>query len=305
MPESVIQPDSGQEQEMPEQLDPIGEQSLTHEKEAQQVGAEEGSGTMQMMPSKKIIWTPRFLLFFAITLILGVSTDSLLASGWSTGLITGDGYMFILGHIILTIAGWLILGMVTRSRWIRIGCIFGEICAAFLILNVLTNIFGVDPGAPAQSYINVASCTALLGAYIGLSIEGTLLSSWDVWLFLLVTVLSSAGVVLTYLLTPQASIITIENAVAAAVLIAACLTWWARPSCWKRCPGPTFIFGIVPVIQLFMALVNGSLHNFFFIQVLTPRTTIYTNINNFFFAQFILLCLLLGCIRLAKSEIRN
>ncbi|HEY3991818.1 MAG TPA: hypothetical protein VGM01_02955 [Ktedonobacteraceae bacterium] len=253
----------------------------------------------------KGIWTPRFLLIFAITLVLGVSADSLLTSAWSTGLITGDGSLLILGHCILVALGWLVLGIVTRSRWVRIGCIFGGICTAFLILNVFTVIFGVDSNSPAQSYINVATCTALLGAYIGLSIEGTLLSAWDFWLFLLITVLGSAGVSLTYLLTPQASILTSENAVAAAALIAACLVWWARPSCWKKCPGPTFIFGIVPVIQLLMALVNGSLRNLFFLQVLLPRISTYANINNFFFAQFILLCLLLGCMRLTKSEIHN
>ena len=267
-----------------------------------------GEGILSAGPivaEQKGIWTPRFLLVFAITLVLGVSADSLLASGWSTGLFTGDGSLLILGHCLLVILGWLVLGIVTRSRWVRIGCVFGGICTLFLITNVFFILFGGDPTSPSQAYINVATCTALLGAYIGLSIEGTLLHAWDFWLFLLITVLGSVGVVLTYLLTPQASIITIENAVAAATLIAACLVWWARPSCWKKCSGPTFIFGIVPVIQLLMALVNGSLHTFFLLQVLTPRISAYANINNFFFAQFILLCLLLGCMRLAKSEIRN
>jgi hypothetical protein len=304
MPESAIGPDAKQEEEMPEQPDSAGAQHPPAEQIAQGE-AEDGSGTTQKDPGKNIIWTPRFFLLFAITLVLGVSTDSLLASGWSTGLVTGQGYLFILGHIALTTVGWLTLGLVTRSRWIRVGCIFGGICSAFLVLNVFTNIFGVDPGTPSQAYINVACCTALLGAYVGLSIEGTLLSAWDLWLFVLVTVLGCTGVVLTYVLTPQASIITTENAVAAAVLIAACLVWWARPSCWKRCPGPTFIFGIIPVIQLLMALVNSSLHNFFFLQVLTLHISMNANLNNFFFAQFILLCLLLGCMRLIKSEIRN
>lgn len=284
MTESVIQPDSNHGQAMPAQI-----------------VADKGRSTAD----QKIIWTPRFLLIFAITLVLGTSTDSLLASGWSTGLITGFGSWFILGHTALALLGWLMLGVVTRSRWIRIGCIFGGICAIFLTLNVFTHIFGVDPNSPAQSYINVATCTALLGAYIGLSIEGTLLSAWDSWLFFLLPILGSIGVALAYFLTPQASIITSENAVAAAALIASCLVWWARPSCWRTCPGPTFIFGIVPAIQLSMALVNNSMRNFFFLHVLTPSISIHTNINNFFFAQFILLCLLLGCMRLTKSEIRN
>jgi hypothetical protein len=301
MPESVTQPDSDQERDVPEQIEQDEKQRADLAK-AQEPGE---NGEAPGVAAPKIIWTPRFLLIFASGLVLGVSADSLLASGWSSNFFAGMGLWFILAHIILFALGWLLLGIVTRSRWVRIGCIFGGVCAAFLTLNTFTQLFGVDPGSPAQSYINVATCTALLGAYVGISIEGTLLSAWDFWLFVLLAILGCAGVVLAYLLTPQASILTVENAVAAATLIAACLIWWARPSCWKKCPGPTFLFGIVPFIQLAMAPVNGSLHNFFFLQVLAPNNGGYANLNNFFFAQFILLCLLLGCIRVAKSEIRN
>lgn len=302
MSERVTPPTSTDKEEVPEQIPP-DEARRTVQTEMQ--STEEKPADEQHGAERQIIWTPRFLLIFALTLVLGVSMDSLLASGWSTSLFGGMGQWFLLGFILLAIAGWLLLGVVTRSRWIRVGCVFGCICAAFLILNVFTSLFGVDPASPAQSYINVASCTALLGAYIGLSIEGTLRSAWDFWLFSLLPVLGCLGVALTYLLTPQASIITTENATATAMMIASCLVWWARPSCWKSCPGPTFLFGIVPFILLCMATVNGSLHYFFLLQVLAPRISTYANLNNFFFAQFILLCLLLGCMRLAKSEIRN
>ncbi len=304
MPDRTIQPGSSYKQHMSERIDP---DELLHAHLADEPTHLKHEEALTSGPSvsQSIIWTPRFLVIFAITLVLGVSADSLLASGWSSNLFTDLGFWFILAHIILVAFGWLALGVITRSRWIRVGCIFGGICVAFLALNALTNLFGVDPGSPVQSYINVATCTALLGAYIGLSMEGTLLSAWDFWLFFLLPTLGCTGVALTYRLTPQASIITSENALAAATLISACLVWWARPSCWKKCPGPTFIFGIVPVIQLSMAPVNGSLHNFFFLQVVAPRNGGYTNLNNFFFAQFILLCLFLGCIRLTKSEIRN
>lgn len=252
-----------------------------------------------------IIWTPRFLLAFALLLVVGTSADSLLASGWSTGLFAGMGQWFLLGHIILAAGGWLMLGILTRSRWIRLSCVFGGVCAVFLVLTLFTTLAGVDPASPSQAYINVAACTALLGAYIGLSIEGTLLSAWDYWLFLLLPILGAIGVTLTYVLTPQASIITTENAVAATTVIAACLVWWARPSCWKRAPGPTFLFGVVPLLQLLMAMLNNSLHNFFFLQALAPHISTNANLSNFFFGEFILLCLFLGCMRLAKSEIRN
>ncbi|HEY0756740.1 MAG TPA: hypothetical protein VGD98_22495 [Ktedonobacteraceae bacterium] len=290
MPEGVIQPERDYEQSAPDRSED-----------------EPGASTApaQVAVGQRIIWTPRFLLAFALTLVLGLSTDSLLTSGWSTGLFVGLGLWFILGHIVLAALGWLALGIVTRSRWIRVGSIFGGICILFLILNAFTQLMGVSPTSPAQSYINVASCTALLGAYIGLSIEGTLLSAWDFWLFWLLPLLSCIGVALTYFLTPQASLITVENAVAVATLSAACLVWWARPSCWKSCPGPTFIFGVIPIMQISLGLVNGSMHNFFLLQVLAPDNGGYSNLNNFFFVQFILLCLFLGCIRLIKSEVHN
>jgi hypothetical protein len=93
--------------------------------------------------------------------------------------------------------------------------------------------------------------------------------------------------------------------VAAATVIAALLIWWARPSCWKQACGPTFLFGVVPLLQLLMAMLNNSAHNFFFLQALAPHISTNANLSNFFFGEFILLCLLLGCMRLAKSEIRN
>lgn len=299
MPERVTQPEPEREQSPPEQSE------AEQEQDRQDTGKQAVPGVQPITAVHRIIWTPRFLLFFALALVLGTSADSLLASGWSTGLFGGQGQWFILGHILLALSGWMTLGIISRSRWIRIGCIFGGVCVVFLTLNVFTHLSGIDPSSPAQSYINVAACTALLGAYIGLSIEGTLLTAWDYWLFLLLPVLGSVGVTLTYLLTPQASTITTENAVAAATVMAAALIWWARPSCWQRAPGPTFLFGLVSVMQILMAMLNGSLHNFFFLQVLYPRTNTISSINNFFFAQFILLCLLLGCLRMAKSEIRN
>lgn len=304
MPETV-QPDADHEQDAPEQSeDAVADQGVSQEEAQGTIGPEEIQAAAPAA-AKNIIWTPTFLLAFALTLVLGLSADSLLAASWANKLLTGFGAWLILAHVILAALGWLLLGIVTRSRWIRTGCIFGGLCSAFLALNIFASINGVDPGMPVQAYMNVAACMALAGAYIGLSIEGTLLSTWDTWLFFLVPILSAVGVTLVYLLTPQASILTTENAVAAAAMIACVLFWWARPSCWKVRRGPTFIFGIVPAILLALALANASLHSFFLLQVLAPRISTYGNQSNFFFAQFVLFCLFLGCMRMAKSEIHN
>src|SRR5690348_11246752 len=120
---------------------------------------------------EKIIWTPGFLLTFALILVLGISAESLFASAWANALPIRPWWVMSL-HILLLAAGWLVLGLATRSRWIRAGCAFGGISTLFMGLDVFMNMQNIDPGSPVQSYINAAICLALLGAYIGLSVEG-------------------------------------------------------------------------------------------------------------------------------------
>ncbi len=296
MSDSVIQPetDHNQSDERP------GEPDASLQNAQESIASDTIQDTTS---SAKIIWTPAFLLIFTLTLVLGLSAESLFTQGWYTSLFGGT--WIILTQVILATLGWLGLGSVTRSRWIRVGSIFGGLGSAFMLLNIFLNLQGLNPNAPLQSYLNVATCIALLGAYIGLSIKNTFLSAWDSWLFFLVPILGAVGVMLTYYLTSQANILTIENALAAAALIASCLFWWLRPSCWKKQPGPTFLFGLVPVILLALAPINMSLHNFFLLQVTWPSISVLSNVNNFFFAQVVQLCLLLGCMRMIQNEKRE
>lgn len=252
---------------------------------------------------EKVIWTPAFILTFALLLVLGLSAESVLAQSWTNGLFPSTQWI-IQAHVILVCLAWLTLSIVTSSRWIRIGSIFGCISTAFMTLNITTTVQGIGFD-PLVSYINVATCIAMLGAYIGLSVERTLLTTWDIWLFLLTPVLGIIGVTLTYFLVPQASILTVENAVAAAALIACTLFWWLRPSCWKKQPGPTFLFGVVPIILLSAALLNATMNNFFLLYITSPNIDARINSNNGFFAQMALLLLFLGCLRVTKSELRN
>lgn len=295
MSEQTTPAETAHEQDAPESTAASAE-------ETQESGRNEATEAAQ--PEEKIIWTPGFFLTFVLILVLGLSAESLFTLGWQNGILASQ-WWFILAHVILNGGAWLVLGIVTRSRWIRLGCIFGGLWTLFMGLNIFTNVQGLDPNAPLQSYINVAICMALLGTYLGLSIEGTLLTRWDTWLFLLVPILSACGVTLTYILTPQASILTSENALAAAALIACCLFWWLRPSCWRKWAGPTFIFGLAPLIMLIAAASNSSMHDFFLLHVTNTHINPRPETNNFFFAQVILLSLLLGCIRLIKSEKAN
>lgn len=291
MPDSVIQPEEQQKPVAGELSELINEPTAS------------SSQPVQFPETTRIIWTPRFMVGFALLLVLGLSVESALASAWNTHVITGDGLLIILGHLLPGTAAWLGLAIVARSQWTRIGAISGLICAIFLTLDAFAIYRGMNTTSLLQSYFNVAACLALFGASLGLSIEGLLETRWDHLIYFLLPALGGLGVLLTYLLTPQHSLMTVENAVATAALIAACLIWWARPTCWRLAPGPAFLFGIVPVVQMLMAQVNGSMHSYFLLQILNPTINSWINLNNFFFAEMILLALLLGCLRLIKGEI--
>jgi len=319
MPDNLIQPDAqNEEREQPttpeiQVPEPVPTEGAAREKTVanQEEGPEDNEESEEEEEDdydeeeedgEKIIWTPAFLLGFTLLLVLGISAESLFSVSWLSRLLFANAWVILI-HVLLIATAWLILGLVSRSRWIHIGCIFGGIWSTFMIFNVLINAQGMDPGASIQSYINVATCMALLGAYIGLSIEGTLRTRWDTGLLYISPVIAAAGVACTYFLTPQASILTVENAIAVAALIVSCALWWLRPSCWKAQPGPTFLFGMVPAILLSMAAYNTSMHNLFLLQTTYARAfSTVANSNNFFFAQLILLCLLLGCVRITKSE---
>ena len=303
MSEQVIRPDASREQDAlltSEQATASTEEDLQNQESSQEPSSIEEEKEL-LVSSEKIIWTPAFLLTFGLTLVLGLSAESLFAQGWASRLFAGQ--WIILAQIALATLGWLGLGVITRSPWIRVGCIFGGIWAVFMCLSTFTNVQGVAPGTPVQSYINVATCIALLGAYIGLSIEGTLLTAWDTSLFFLVPIVAAVDVTLNYFMTPQASILTVYNTLATNAIAACCLFWWLRPSCWKKHPGPTFIFGLVPVILLIAALIDTSMHDFFLLQALSPYSNPRVYTNNFFFAEVALLCVLLGCMRMAKGEL--
>src|SRR6266699_2180663 len=252
-----------------------------------------------------IIWTPRFIVIFALTLVLGLSIESLLTQGWLDGYYSGLWIFQV--HVVFVCLGWLALLVLTHSSWIRIGSIFGIIWALFMTIHIIIYSLNTDLALRVHALINAATCIALLGAYICLSIDKTPINRLDTWLFGLAPLIVCFVVILIYFLTPAyaRSLTTLENAIASTALILSLLVWWIRPTSWKSQPGPAFLFGCVPLILVILAISGPEFtsSNYFLAHVLgQPIPNLLTNETNFFISQVALLCLFLGIMRVIQSE---
>lgn len=251
-----------------------------------------------------VVWTPRFIIVFALTLVLGVSAESLFTQGWAIRWFTGT--WIFLGHVALISVGWIALLTVTRSRWIGFGAVFGLICLVFITLNIVIQFIFPQPSSFILAHVNVATCLALLGCYICLSIDRLPAGRWDAWFLGLTPIIGIVLVVPFYLLRADRSFFGLENSITLVALILSVLVWWIRPACWRNAPGPTFLFGFVPFIMLILDLVYVSSNSFNFFPVrltLHASASFFTRETVFFFSQVPLLCLLLGIMRLIKAEI--
>lgn len=268
----------------------------------------ETSQTEPLGSRTTVIWTPLFIVIFALTLVFGLSIESLLTQGWLNNLYTGQ-WVFQ-AHVILICLCWLGLSILTRSSWIRVGSIFGCIWALFMTLNLIVSSLHTDLASRILTHVNAATCIALLGSYICLSIDRTPISRLDAWFFGLAPIAGSIGVALIYYLTPSnvRSLSTLESAIATIAIVLSLLVWWIRPTSWKTQPGPTFLYGCVPLLLLLLSIphMGSNLSNYFLAHVVRhPVSYLSTNEANFFFSQVALLCLLLGTMRLIFCEIRN
>jgi hypothetical protein len=252
-----------------------------------------------------IVWTPRFIIIFAVILVLGLSIESLLTQGWLDGYYSGIWIFQV--HVICVCLSWITLLVITHSNWIRIGSFFGIIWALFMTIHISIFALNNDLSLRVHSLLNAATCITLLGAYICLSIDKTPINRLEAWLFGLAPIIVCIVVTLIYFLTPSSerSLNSLENAIAITALVFSLLVWWMRPILWKSQPGPTFLLGCVPLILLILALFakEFNLSNYFLAKVLSgPISSISTNEANFFFSQVALLFLFLGVIRVIQFQ---
>ncbi len=277
-------------------------ENTTSEKTTSEEETHQAESTVSL---PKIIWTPRFIVIFTLTLVFGLSIESLLTQGWLNGYYTGQWVFQV--YIILISICWLALLILAHSSWVRIGSIFGCIWALFITLNIIVSTQHSDLASHVLALVNAATCIALLGSYICLSIDKTPFSRLDAWFFGLAPIAGSIAVALVYFLTPanEHSLNTLENAIATIALVLSLLVWWIRPTSWKSQPGPTFLFGCVPLILLILAISGPEFisSNYFLAHVLMlPIPNLLTNETNFFISQVALLCLFLGIMRVLQYE---
>jgi hypothetical protein len=256
-------------------------------------------------PNTVVIWTPICMVTFALTFVLACSAEALLAEGWLSQLYLGQWIMQ--AHIIVAGILWLALAVFARSEWVRSGSIFGCIWAIFMSIDILIISISGSTASPLIPHVNAAICIALFGAYICLSIDEIPFHRWDAWFFGLAPIGGILMVALAFFLTPRdaRTLELVEGYVAMTALVLSTLVWWLRPSCWKTQPGPTFFFGIAPLILLLLALPNMGFNpsNFFLaLVVLSPSSTSTITEANFFFSEVVLLCLILGAMRVLRAQ---
>ncbi len=235
-----------------------------------------------------VIWTPRFMVIFALTLTMGLSAESLLTQGWTSHYYAGQ--WVLMGHVAAIFACFIAIMIVTRSWWLRVGTIFGCTWAIFTGINLVVSFYQLDPGSPIPAYLNAIISCALLGAYICLSTEHTPLTAWDSWFFRFALIIGTGGVLFSYFIKPPVvrSVSIIESSAAAAAVIFCVLVWWLRPSCWKTQPGPTFLFGVMPAFILLLSI-----------------TSLGRGATNLYLSQVALLCVILATMRILQGELKR
>ena len=230
-----------------------------------------------------IIWTPTFIALFVLTLVVGLSMTTILIQGWLNGHYSDKAVL--LAYMPLLFCLWVMVLIKARSAWVRAGALFGCFWSLFTAGNFW--LLAINPQVASIVEINVAVNSALLGTFICLSLAHTPFRSWDTWFFRLLPLLAIVILGASYLQNFKDAFYRVEGTGTMLLLYLCSAVWWLRLSCWRSQPGPTFLFGIAPLILLLFILPTSI-----------GREQV------FFFQQIFLLCILLGAMRILQGELR-
>jgi hypothetical protein len=235
-----------------------------------------------------IIWTPSFIVIFALVLAVGLSLASLTTQGWDNRLYQ-PGWI-LLGNTVILGVLWAAIMIRTHSLWVRIGGSFACLWVIFTAINFIAGLRSVDAGLSVIAYLNAATNIALLASYIVFSTNGVPFRLWDRWFFIVAPIVVGCLALTGFFFPPPfiGRLPSLASTTAAAALYLAIAAWWLRPSCWKTQAGPAFFLGVAPAILLMLSIphaFNGS--------------------SNFFFLQVSLLSSILGAMRLLQGELQQ
>jgi hypothetical protein len=235
-----------------------------------------------------VIWTPRFIVLFALVLVIGLSVLNICMQAWLNGDFNGFWVTSVLEIAVL--AEWIALLIIARSQWVRLGSIFGCVWSVFSLLNLTTGFLHFEHYTLEITLLNAISSSALLGAYICLSLDRTPFRRWDKWVFRLIMPVGIIFVAIPLILAPAASrsVARLASDTAGAAIILSLLVWWLRPSCWKSQPGLTVLYGFAPLLLLWLTI---------------PKAVDFGGV--FFYSNVVYLCLILGLMRSLQAEIRR
>lgn len=237
------------------------------------------------------IWTPRFMVTFALIAIIWLSAASLITQSWQNNLpLAYPASKILLIETTLVFASWCILVVKMRAGWLRLGAIFGCAWGALSLLNFALQTFVPHLDGALIAYLATTPAILLLGGYACLSAHRTSLRRWDSYCIALLPLLAIVAVLGIYLLTPvdARSNETIEGWIGLAANSLGVGLWWLRPSCWKAQPGVSTLFGLASLLTLLLSIPN-----------------FISGASVFFLPQVALLCLLLGLFRIAQGEWRQ
>ncbi len=243
--------------------------------------------TTSSISQANFIWTPRFIILFALTLVLGLSASSLLMQGYANHYLAGEAVLLV--GCGLVFATWFAVTLVARSLWARLGGIFACGWALFASVNFVASLLNAPPGAAITTHATAAANLALFAGYLCFSINRVPLKRWDNWFLRLAPVIAAGIVIASYLVAPRGtrSVHGLETTLAITMLYLSIFTWWLRPSCWKVQPGATLLLGIAPIFVL-----------------LTTTPYAFSNGTDFCYLQICLVFSLLGALRIVQGELR-
>ena len=237
---------------------------------------------------KPLIWTPRFIVLFFLTLAIGLSVESLFTQGWLNGIFRDEWILLI--HVLFILTIFVILSIKARSTWIRLGGIFGSIWAVFTGASYIATLVGISTRSLVTLQFQAVTACALLATFICFSTHRIAFRRWDTLFFWLAPFVGGSVVGILYFLSRNDShhVRVLTNATTTVLLSLCVAIWWLRPSCWKSQLCITFLFGVATLLLLCVPFIHND-------TLGTP----------FFLSQVLLLCILLGVMRVLQGELQN